>query len=127
MVSGLLAAGPNIVVQRNDAWKMIIDNAQLYLNYFFPGEVGRSRPLFTGKGFEAVSAAIAKDDYEAALTESLRMINDPKKEIAAKALYNCAVLFERKNQPEEALNYAKQSVDVYDLREARLLWNDLAQ
>jgi len=127
VISGLLATGPNVVVQRKDAWNMVLDNGQLYLNYFFPGEARRSRSLFTGKGFETVQSAITKEDYEAALIESLRMIKDPNKEKAAKALYNCAVLFERKNQPEEALNYVQQSLAVYDLREARLLLNDLAQ
>lgn len=63
---------------------------------FFSGEANRQRPVFTGKGFEAVSAAITKFEYDAALTESLRFINDPDKEKAAKACYNCAVFLSKR-------------------------------
>jgi tRNA splicing ligase len=127
VISGILAAGPNIVVKRDDAMRIMLENGHDYLNYFFPGEARRSRPLFTGKGFEAVNAAIIKADYEIALTESLRMINYPDKEKAAKACYNCAVLFERKNQPDETKAYLLQSLSLFSLWEARYMLNDLDQ
>ena len=44
-----------------------MDSWQQYLNYFFPGEKMRSRPVFVSKGFEAVGQAISRQDYEAAL------------------------------------------------------------
>lgn len=124
VASGLLAAGPNVVVQKDDAYRIVLDNMQEYLNYFFPGEKMRHRPLFTGKGFEAVGQAITKQDYEAALVESMRFVNDADKEKAAKSCYNCAVLFERKNQPEEAKKYLRQSLSLTTLNEAKLMWND---
>lgn len=124
VISGLLAAGPNIVAQRKDALDIILENGQEYLNYFFPGEARRTRSLFTGKEFGAVNAAIAKGDYEAALTESLRLIHDADKARAAKACYNCAVLFERKNQPEEAKEYLKQSLSLANLWEAKNMLRD---
>lgn len=118
VVSGLLATGPNIVVQHDDAIAITHTNLQYYLNNFFPGEEFRQRILFTGKGFEAVSAALAKNDYEAAMIESLRLVKDPDTKKAAKASYNCAVLFERKNQPEEAKKYLRQSLSLANLPEA---------
>lgn len=127
VVSGLLAAGPNVVAQRKDARDILLENGHELLHYFFPGEANRTRILFTGKGFEAVNAAIAKDDYEAALTENLRLITDPDKEKAAKACYNCAVLFERKNQPGQATTYLRQSLSFFNLREARSMLNDFEE
>jgi len=121
VLSGLLAAGPNVVVQRDDARKIMLANGQQYLNYFFPGEVIRNRLLFTGKGFESVRAAINKNDYEAAMIESLRITNEPDKEKASKGFYNCAVLSERKNQIDEAKSYLRQSLSSFNLREARIM------
>ena len=124
VASGLLAAGPNIVVKKDDAYRIVMEIWQEYLNYFFPGEKMRSRPLFINKGFDAVGQAISRQDYEAALTESLRFIDDPDKTKAAKSCYNCAVLFERKNQPEEAKKYLRQSLSFATLNEAKQMWND---
>ena len=124
VASGLLAAGPNVVVQKDDAYRIAMEIWQQYLNYFFPGEKMRSRPVFINKGFEAVGQAISRQDYEAALTESLRFIDDPDKTKAAKSCYNCAVFFERKNQPEEAKKYLRQSLSFATLNEARQMWND---
>jgi len=124
VASGLLAAGPNIVVQRADAYRIVMDSWQQYLNYFFPGEKMRSRPVFIKKGFEAVGQAISRQDYEAALTESLRFIDDPDKTKAAKSCYNCAVFFERKNQPEEAKKYLRQSFSLATLSEAQQMRHD---
>ncbi len=121
VVSGLLAAGPNIVAQHDDAIAIARTNLQYYLNNFFPGEEFRQRILFTGKGFEAVGAAVAKNDYEAAMIESLRLVKDPDNKKAAKASYNCAVLYERKNQHDEAMNYLKQSLALASLPEAELM------
>ena len=124
VASGLLAAGPNVVVQKDDAYRIVMEIWQQYLNYFFPGEKMRSRPVFINKGFEAVGQAISRHDYEAALTESLRFIGDPDKTKAAKACYNCAVFFDRKNQPEEAKKYLRQSLSFATLVEAKQMWYD---
>jgi len=124
VASGLLAAGPNVVVQRDDAYRIVIESWQEYLNYFFPGEKMRSRPVFAKKEFEAVGQAISRQDYETALTESLRFIDDFDKTKAAKACYNCAVFFERKNQPEEAKKYLRQSLSFIILVEAKHMWDD---
>jgi len=124
VASGLLAAGPNIVVKKDDAYRIVMEIWQEYLNYFFPGEKMRSRPIFINKGFEAVGKAISRQDYEAALTESLRFIDDPDKTKAAKACYNCAVFFERKNQPVEAKKYLGQSLSLATLSEAQQMRYD---
>lgn len=124
VASGLLAAGPNVVVQKDDAYRIVIESWQEYLHYFFPGEKNRSRPVFISKGFEAVGQALSRKDYEAALTESLRFIDDPDKTKAAKSCYNCAVFFERKNQPEEAKKYLRQSLSLATINEAKQMWYD---
>ncbi|HEY6506060.1 MAG TPA: DUF6340 family protein [Chitinophagaceae bacterium] len=124
VTSGLLAAGPNVVSRKDDANNMTIDNGIRYLEYYFPGKASRSRMLFGGKEFKAVSDAIAKNDYEAALIESLRLVDDNNKTIAARACYNCAVLFERKSQPDEAISYLHQSLSRFNLPEAKKMLAD---
>ena len=124
VASGLLAAGPNVVAQRDDAYRIVIESWQEYLNYFFPGEKMRSRPVFINQGFEAVGKAVSRQDYEAALTESLRFIDDPDRTKAARSCYNCAVFFDRKNQPEEAKKYLRRSLSLASLVEAKQMWDD---
>jgi len=124
VASGLLAAGPNIVVKKDDAYRIVMEIWQQYLNYFFPGEKMRSRPVFVNKGFEAVGKALSRQDYESALTESMRFIDDPDKIKAARSCYNCAVFFDRKNQPEEAKKYLRRSLSLASLVEAKQMWDD---
>ena len=124
VVSGLLAAGPNIVAKKEDARRIAMQFWKEYLAYYFPGEKQHSRPVFTSKGFESVGQAIAKNDYEAALIESMRLIDDPDKTKAAKANYNCAVFMERKDQPEEAKKYLDKALSLSYLVEASIMIND---
>lgn len=124
VISGLLAAGPSVVAKKDDAFEISIENMRHYLNNFFPGEVGRTRQYFSDKEFRFMNAAITNQDYEAAMIENLKLINNPKKEIAAKAYYNCAVLYERKNQPEEARPHLEKSLAIYELTPARLMMKD---
>jgi hypothetical protein len=95
-----------------------------WLNYFFPGEKLHHRPVFSGKGFEAVGKALSQQDYETAMIESMRFIDDPDKQKAAKANYNCAVFMERKDQPVEAKKYLSKSLSLATLNEAKQMWND---
>lgn len=125
VISGLLAAGPSIVSRREDALDIVLDNGQRFLDYFFPGKAQRMRPVFSGKGFEPVQACLEKNDYECALTESLRLLKDPNAEKASKAAYNCAVFFERKSQPDEMRKYLEESLSLYPLAEAMRMKNSL--
>lgn len=124
VISGLLAVGPDIVNHSKDAFSISITNVNKYLDNFFPSDAIRSRPIFATKDFAAVGAAVKKDDYEAALVESLRLISDPDKTKAAKANYNCAVFMERKNQPAEAKSYLKTSLELSRFSEAVLMMRD---
>ena len=124
VISGILAAGPNIVVRKEDAYRIVQENWQQYLNHIIPGEKMLTRPVFSVKGFKAIGQAISRQDYEAALIESLRFVDDPDKEKAAKYCYNCAVFFERKNQLEEAKKYLNRSLRLFSLDEARLMGRD---
>ena len=124
VVSGLLAAGPNVVAKKDDAYRLAMQIWKESLAYYFPGEKQLSRPLFTGTGFEGVGRAIKRNDYEAALIESMRFIDDADRTKAAKANYNCAVFMERKNQLDEAKKYLDKSLSLSNLAEARLMMND---
>lgn len=121
VMSGLLAAGPNVVAQRKDAMNIAVANIHNYLNRFFPGERMRFRSVYVGKGFESTAAAIARGDYEAALIESMKLISSSDAKTAAKANYNCAVFFERKNQPAESKKYLEASLRLANLDRARMM------
>lgn len=124
VASGLLAAGPNIVVQRNDAYDIVFECVHDYLNRYFPGQQKYFRPLFTGKGFETTAAAVKRGDYEAALIESMKRTRETDDKTMAMANYNCAVLFERKGQREEARKYLEASLQRAALPQARTMMLD---
>lgn len=124
VISGLLAAGPNIVVQKEDAEQISLDNIKKYISYYFPSEMRRNRVVFCGKGLEQVKTALEKEDFEAALTESLKITTDKNSKLAARASYNCAVFFEKKNQPDEAITYIRKSLSLYQLEAAAIMMRD---
>src|SRR5689334_4630254 len=76
VLSGLLAIGPDIVANRSDALDMASIRPEKYLDNFFPGWADRRRTLFVGKGLKTVGAAIDVGDYDTAMKESLRLVND---------------------------------------------------
>lgn len=118
VLSGLLAAGPNIVSNSEDAIILIRENLNDYLNKYLPGFSPRMRPLFVGKPFVNLSTMITAKDYERALSHCQRYTEDPDKKIAARASYNCAVLLEGMNRHSEVLNYLEQSLRNFHLAEA---------
>jgi hypothetical protein len=124
VLSGLLAAGPNIVSNHKDAENMVSENVTMYLNSFFPGTAKRNRTIFTTKEFATVAASIKVGDYEAALQTCLLLSAGTDKLIAAKALYNCAVFAELKNNYDEAAKYLKQSLSTSSLWEAKIMQTD---
>jgi hypothetical protein len=124
VVSGLLAAGPNIVKNREDALTICRDNVEKFVNYFLPGQVERYRTLFVGKELSNVNTAILEGDYESALKESLLYINASDKKLAAKANLNCAVLLEHKQMTSVARSYLEKSLQFYPLPEARAMMSD---
>jgi hypothetical protein len=124
VISGLLAAGPNVVPNMTDAISIVQVNGFEYLNQFLPMMIRRTRKLFDTKEFSKIGDAISKQDYEAAFQESLRFINDPDKKIAARANYNCAMLKEKMNQPEAAKRYLQDSLALFALEEAYSIKHD---
>ncbi|MBX2969086.1 MAG: tetratricopeptide repeat protein [Cyclobacteriaceae bacterium] len=112
VLSGLLAAGPNIVSNRSDALEGALVNVDLYAKCFFEGRESRGRWLYVAKDFEAVGKAIQRSDYEAAFqaSEKLANVKDPK--ISAKAYYNCAVLLEQMGRYEKVKPYLQESLRI---------------
>jgi len=119
VVSGLLAAGPNVVVQKDDARSISLDNLQQYLNYYFPGQKYKTRTLMAEKGFERMIAAVDNKDYVTALAEAKILTTDASKYKAAMAFYDCAVFYEMKWQTAEALDNLRMSLASFPLQPAK--------
>ena len=124
VLSGLLAAGANVVKNSEDAVAISRHNVEAYLNNFFPGRADRTRVVFVGKELDGVKTALVTGDYETAMEESRRFIHHPDHKLAAKPNYNCAVLFERSNQHAQIKLYLEQSLGLYNLPQARSMMND---
>ncbi len=98
VISGLLAAGPSITSNANSKLLFRVSNQQAigFLNKFFPSTVPRKRTLFTTKAFKPVGQAIDANDFEKAFVLSYQLSKTDKQMQRAQALYNCAILMERK-------------------------------
>jgi hypothetical protein len=123
-LSGLLAAGPNIVANANDARESTRANVDFYMRSFFERSEERYRPLFVKKEFDKVDAAIKLSDYALAFAESEKKIASKRNEIKSKGYYNCAVLLERKQEYVKAKAYLEEALKYYELPQARSMLFD---
>lgn len=112
VLSGLLAAGPNIVSNRDDAFEGTLVNVDLYAKCFFEGRETRARWLYVKKDFEAVGHAVQRSDYEAAFQASEKLTENRDPKISAKAYYNCAVLLEQMGRYEKVKPYLQESLRI---------------
>jgi hypothetical protein len=113
VLSGLLAAGPNIVKQQDDAFSITEENVVRYLNLFLPGYEYRTRPIFTSGEFSSLQTVLNAQDYEGALEICERLTNNPKRKIAGQANYNCAVLNEQLRQYSKVRPYLEEASRLY--------------
>jgi hypothetical protein len=112
VLSGLLAAGPNIVSNRGDALEGVQVNADLYAKCFFEGRESRTRWLYVTHEFEAVGKAIKRSDYEGAFQDSEKLANAKDPKVSARAYYNCAVLLEQMGRYEKVKPYLQESLRI---------------
>jgi hypothetical protein len=113
VLSGLFAAGPNVVKQKEDAFAVVEENHIRYLNLFLPGYDIRMRPVFVKKEFNLFKLAVDQQDFEKALLEAAQFINHPDRKIAAQANYNCAVISERLDRHDQVKQYLSESFKLY--------------
>src|SRR5690349_1334722 len=89
VISGLLAAGPSIVSNHDDAQDGVFVNVDLFLKNFFPGQENRIRNLILTKDFKNISEAIRQSNYEAAFEASEKLTTSSDKKKSATAYYIC--------------------------------------
>ena len=116
VVSGLLAAGPNVVKNKEDALSISRANSYQLLDYFFSRPIQRTRKLFDKKELSNVRVAIANQDYDKAFQESKKFTHHENRKLAAKANYNCAMIMEHKQEPEQAKLYLQESLGLFQLQ-----------
>jgi hypothetical protein len=124
VLSGLLAAGPNVVKNSEDAADGIYANVDRYLKSFFSGSEQRSRNIYISKEFKEMDNAIKVSDYERAFAESEKHMNSGKKMVAAMASYNCAVLLEHLGQYSRVKYYLQESMAWQPMPETEVMLLD---
>jgi hypothetical protein len=110
VLSGLLAAGPSIVSNRDDALEGVYVNVDQYLKSFFPGQENRVRALMLTKDFKAIAAALNQSDYRSAFDASRQMTLSADNKVSATAYHVCAVLAERDQDFDAAKKYLLESL-----------------
>lgn len=124
VLSGLLAAGPNVVKNSEDAADGIYANVDLYLKSFFKSSEPRTRHLYVSKEFKEMDNAINASDYERAFMESDKLMKSDKKTVAAMAAYNCAVLLEYMGQYNKVKYYLEESLARQKMMETEVMLQD---
>ncbi len=118
VLSGLLAAGPNVVKNSEDAADGIYANVDMYLKSFFSNTEQRQRNLYISKEFKEVNDDIDAYNFESAFEQSEKLMTSAKKTVAAMAAYNCAVLLEHLGQYNRVKYYIEESLAKQRMPEA---------
>jgi len=124
VMSGLLAAGPNIVSNTDDVVDGVHANVDLFLKEYFPGSEPRTRPLFVTREFKDVGTSIKAGNYQGAFDVSERLTSAPNIDVSAKALYNCAVLSEYFSKHDIVRYYLEEALNKQSFMEAREMLHD---
>lgn len=124
VLSGLLAAGPNIVANSEDAADGIYANVDMYLKSFFKGMESRTRRLYSSKEFKEINSLVQASEYEKAFQLCENLIKSSSPNVASMAAYNCAVLLEYLGRYNEVSYYLEESLRAYDLPDARIMIRD---
>lgn len=124
VLSGLLAAGPNVVKNSEDAADGIYANVDMYLKSFFKGSEPRTRNLYVSKEFKEMDMAVNSSDHERAFMESEKMMKSDKNTVAAMAAYNCAVLLEYMGQYNKVKYYLEESLARQKMMETEVMLQD---
>jgi hypothetical protein len=113
VLSGVLAAGPNVVKQSSSVFEIVKENTNRYLNLFLPGSETRIRPYFAGKEFIQFEQAMEQHNYELAYEKAMLLTQHPDRKTAARANYNLAVVSERLNRHYEVKSFLMESNRLY--------------
>lgn len=124
VVSGLFAAGPNIVSNSVDAAEGINANVDMYLKSFFSSTEPRTRAVYISSAFKEVGAAMRESDHERAFELSEKLMTSDKKMVAALAGYNCAVLLEYLGRYDQVKYYLEKSLNTYSTPQAEEMMMD---
>lgn len=124
VLSGLLAAGPNIVMNSSDAIDGIYANVDMYLKSFFKGSESRKRMILITSELKELNPLIKSQEYEKALEFCKNFINSSNMNLGAKAAYNCAVLLEYMERYSEVKQYLLESQKRYYLIDADVMLDD---
>jgi hypothetical protein len=124
VLSGLLAAGPSIVSNEDDAREGVLTNVDLYLRNFFSGTESRSRFLYVKKEFEDVGIAVNQNDYPRAFEACEKLADAKDSQIASRAYYNCAVLLEKMEDYGKVKAYLRESLKIQHSTQASEMLKD---
>jgi hypothetical protein len=121
---GLLAFGPNVVANKEEAAEGVLANVEMYMKCFYPGWELRTRRLILTNGFRDVRLAINAYDYELAFQKATEKADSPNSETAALANYNCAVIAEYLGDYEKAWKHLRNAKSGYVIPEVNEMMKD---
>jgi hypothetical protein len=124
VISGFLAAGPNIVSNHEDAVAIVELNVKEFLRNFFPGKEERLRPIYTSKGFANLPDYIKSGDLSSAVRDCEAQALNGDRKIVAMAYYNLAVLAEHSEEYEKVRGFLSESQRMHPLPLARQMEDD---
>lgn len=124
VLSGLLAAGPNIVANSSDAADGIYANVDMYLKSFFKGSEQRTRTILYRKELKELKSFIQTQQFDKAFSLCKSFMASPNPTLAAKAAYNCAVLLEFMERYSEVKYYLLESQKYTVLFEVEVMLDD---
>ena len=124
VISGLFAAGPNIVSNHEDAVEMTRLNVNEFLRNYFAGTDERFREISTSGDFGNLEPLLIAKDYQAALAFCEKYTNSPNKKTAARAFHYMAIIAEHMGDFEKTQEYLSRSYRIYRTPEVYAMMED---
>lgn len=124
VMSGLLAAGPNIVSNHDDAIQAVTANVHQFLRNYFPDTEDRVRPMLVSKDFKGLDELVRSGKIDEARTLCESQTSKSKRLVVAQAYYNLAVLAEHTGDLESVSGLLGKSLGAYVLPQAQAMRTD---
>jgi len=109
VMSGLFAAGPSLVKNRETALEVTDRAARHLAEKFVPQQTAYSITLFHKKELKEVTDLIEHDNYKEALEKALPLTTHENEAISSRACYLCALLYHTQMDFAKAFEYAERA------------------
>ncbi|MBL6447546.1 hypothetical protein JMN32_14605 [Fulvivirga sp. 29W222] len=112
VISGLLAVGPSMGKADQNAVLISSKLGRDFIQKFYPRVIFEQRQFYHTKEFKNAYRSYLSENWDTTESELLKITESQKPEIAGRAAYNLAVLYENINRPEDVDYWYRKATNL---------------